>query len=49
MKWILEKLRRLFMLNLSAVKTAKKEPAIVKPKADAPKKRGRPKGNKKKK
>ena len=35
------------MLNLSAVKTAKKEPAIVKPKADAPKKRGRPKGSKK--
>ena len=37
------------MLNLSAAKAAKKEPAIVKPKADAPKKRGRSKGSKKKK
>ena len=47
MKWILDKLRRVFMPHLydlnPQLKGEKKEPKIAKPKAPAPKKRGRPK------
>lgn len=54
MKWILEKLRRLFMPHIYELNPhlrPKKEPTIAKaqPKAAAPKKRGRPKGSKNKK
>jgi hypothetical protein len=52
MTWLINKLRRVFMphlYDLNPQLKAKKEPTVVKPKAAAPKKRGRPKGSKNKK